>query len=346
MVRERLGSRKLIAVVKADAYGLGLKRCARIYHEAGADMIAVAALSEADRLRSAVPAARILLLGSPLPEERSAIVASGYEVCCSTRDELQEFASLATAQRPQPVHLWVDTGMGRSGCSPAQVSELASLIRDTPTLLLRGLASHYPDAINAAVSEPQEALMRAAITAAGPLDEGCWVHCANSEAVLARSDGPGSAARVGLLLTGVVPNGCEDPGLELAVRWLSSVSLVKELPAGHGISYTGASVLQRDSVVALVPVGYADGYPFGCSTRSQVLIEGRRCPLLGRVTMDYLVVDVTDCPRRPVPGEPVTLLGEQGDDCIGVHELAMWAGTIPYDILCGLRGRCEIVGVP
>jgi alanine racemase len=345
-VRAAIGHRSLIAVAKADAYGLGLERCARLYHEAGATAIAVAAVSEADRVRQAAPQARVILLGSPLPEERPAVVASRYEVCCSSREELQEFATLARPERPQPIHLFIDTGMGRAGCSPDAARSLVELVLADPSLVLRGIASHFPMALDDAYSGQQEERMRAVLASLPPLPEGCWIHTANSEATLVRPQAPGDAVRCGIILTGSLPAGCPDPGLRPAVRWLSSVSLVKALPAGHGVSYNRTAVLERDSLVALVPVGYADGYPFGCSGRGRVLIGGGSCPILGRVTMDYLVVDVSDLPRPPVPGDPVVLVGRDGEQSIGISELADLAGTIAYDVLCGLRGRCEIVGVP
>jgi alanine racemase len=148
--------------------------------------------------------------------------------------------------------------------------------------------------------------------------------------------------RSGLLLTGAMA----EEGLEPALRWVSSITLVKELPAGHSVSYNRTVVLERDSTVALIPVGYADGYPLRCSGQGEVLIQGHRCPILGRVTMDYLIVDCGALPRLPRPGDPVVLLGDQDGAVITVSELAERADTIPYDILCGLRGRCEIVGVP
>jgi len=345
-VREAVGDKAVIAVAKADGYGLGLARVARLYHEAGADAVAVAAVSEADRVRSAVPRARILLLGSPLPEERPAVVTSGYEVCCSSREELLEFAALARSARPQGVHLFIDTGMGRAGCSPEEAPELCGLILETPGLVLRGIASHFPMGIDDAASAPQEERIRAVLDSLPELPDGLWIHTANSETALARPGAPGNAVRAGLILTGTLPEGCPDPGLRPAVRWLSSVSLVKSLPAGHAVSYNRTTILERDSLVVLVPVGYADGYPFGASGRGRVLIAGCPCPILGRVTMDYLVVDVTDGPQPPVPGDAVVLLGRDGGAEISVNDLARLAGTIPYDILCGLRGRCEVVGVP
>ena len=343
-VQAQAAPRQLIAVVKADAYGLGLERCARIYHEAGALIIAVAALSEADRVRRAIPQARILLLGSPLPEERAAVVASAYEVCCTSAEEITEFASLARHGR-HAVHLFIDTGMGRAGCPPDHAPELVQRIIDSPGLHLAGIASHYPMALDPTVSHDQERILSEILDHLPPLPEDCLIHFANSEGLVARP-ALGQAVRIGLLLTGVADPSLGDLGLRPALRWISSVSVVKALPAGHGISYQHQHVLDRDSIVALIPVGYADGYPLALSGRGQVLIQGRRVPVLGRVTMDYLIVDVSALPHLPRPGEEVVLIGRQDNEEISVAELARLADTLPYDILCGLRGRCEVVGVP
>lgn len=340
------GGRQVIAVAKADAYGLGLERCARIYCEAGAAAIAVAALVEADRVRRVVPSARVILLGSPLPEERPAVIASRYEVCCTTADEITEFAYLAHERNPHPVHIHVDTGMGRFGSLPNDAERIIRQVLATPSLRLAGIATHYPAADDAEFSSHQETLLRDLIGRLPPLPDTCWVHYANSEGVMLRPPGTTHAVRAGILLTGVVPKGCPDPGVHLAVRWVSSLSLIKRLPAGHNISYGRTRTISRDSVVGIVPVGYADGYPIALSGKSSVLIQGRRCAIFGRVTMDYIIVDLTDLPSVPSPGEPVVLIGNQGDNIISVNELAELAGTIPWDILCGLRGRCEVVGVP
>jgi alanine racemase len=341
-VRQRAGNRALIAVVKADAYGMGLERCSRIYHEAGADAIAVAALSEADRLRRSVPGARIILLGSPLPEERPAVVAGGYEVWVSSKEEALEFAHLGSPSQPARLHVAVDTGMGRAGCAPAAAVRLVEVVLGHPGCRLAGICSHYPEALDESFAGEQERVFAEVLAQLPPLPEETWIHLANSEGVLARPSGPCNAVRSGLLLTGAMA----EEGLEPALRWVSSITLVKELPAGHSVSYNRTVVLERDSTVALIPVGYADGYPLRCSGQGEVLIQGHRCPILGRVTMDYLIVDCGALPRLPRPGDPVVLLGDQDGAVITVSELAERADTIPYDILCGLRGRCEIVGVP
>lgn len=344
-IRELAGGRDVIAVVKADAYGLGLERCARIYHEAGVAALAVAAVSEADRVRSAVPEARVILLGSPLPEERPAAVASGYEVFVSSLEEVQEFAHLANPRTPLAVHVDVDTGMGRWGATPELAPVIVREVLSWNTLRLAGIATHYPMADDPVLAAAQESSLEGLFAQLPPLPEGCWMHWANSEGLLLRPPGPSNAVRVGLLLTGINPETSPDAGLRPAVRWVSSLSLVKTLPAGHGISYNRTHVLARDSVVGIVPVGYADGYPIALSGRGAVLVQGLRCPILGRVTMDYLIIDLTDLPHTPNPSEPVVLFGAQGRENITVAEVARLAGTIPYDILCGIRGRCEVVGV-
>jgi alanine racemase len=345
-IAKAAGGRQVVAVAKADAYGLGLERCARIYCEAGVSAVAVAALIEADRVRKVVPDARVILLGSPLPEERPAVVASGYEVCCTTEDEIQEFAHLATVRTPHPVHIHVDTGMGRFGSLPDEAERIIRQVLATPTLRLAGIITHYPAADEAAFSADQERQIISLVERLPPLPDGCWVHYANSEAVMLRPSGPTQAVRAGILLTGVVPEGCPDPGVQLAVRWVSSLSLVKRLPKGHNISYSRTRSLARDSITGIVPVGYADGFPIALSNKGAVLVQGRRCPILGRVTMDYIIVDLTDLPMVPAPGEPVVLFGSQGGETISVNEIATLAATIPWDVLCALRGRCEVVGVP
>ncbi len=344
-IRKAAGGRHVVAVCKADAYGLGLERCSRIYHESGISAIAVATLGEADRVRSAVPECRVILLGAPLPEERPAVVASGYEVLVSTDEEVQEFAQLANPRAPLGVHVNVDTGMGRFGALPEDGVAIAKEVLAWTTLRLAGVCSHYPMADNAAFTAQQEQAMTDVLARIGPLPEDCWIHYANSEGLLLRPAGPSHAVRVGLILTGVVPEGCPNIGVKPAIRWVSSLSLVKHLPKGHGVSYNHTRILERDTVTGIVPVGYADGYPIGLSNKSSVLVQGIRCPVLGRVTMDYLVVDLTDLPVPPSPGEAVVLFGPQGNDNIPITEIARLANTIPYDILCGLRGRCEVVGV-
>ncbi len=345
-IRAAAAGRDVIAVVKADAYGLGLERCARIYHEAGVAAMACATIGEADKIRRVAPEARVILLGSPLPEERPAVIASGFEPCLSTLDELHEFAQQANPHAPLRVHINIDTGMGRFGAQPDEGEAMIREVLAWNSLRLAGISTHYPMADRPEIAGAQEQAMDALLDRLPALPSEVWIHWHNSEGLLMRPANRTNVVRVGLLLTGTVPAGCPDPGLTPAVRWVSSLSLVKRLPRGHGVSYNRTKVLDRDTVTGIVPVGYADGYPIALSGKGMALVQGRRCPVLGRVTMDYIIIDLTDLPSPVGPGEPVVLFGSQGSDVLSVTELARLAGTIPYDILCGLRGRCEVVGVP
>lgn len=340
VVKRLAGAREVIAVVKADAYGMGLERCAQVYHQAGIRRFAVATSGEGRRLHDALPDAKILLLAAPLPGNRQRAAIEGFEVCCSSTDEIRDIAAADTRQ-PVGIHLFIDTGMGRNGCLPAEVPALAAQIRAHPNLRLAGVGSHYPDAADGPGSVAQERRFAEALRAASPLPPGCLIHLANSEGLVLRPAGAATAVRVGILLAGITPPSCPELGLQQALRWEAAVTLVKKLPAGHGVSYSSTRVLDRETRVALVPVGYADGYPLAASNRGQVLIRGVPCPILGRVTMDYLIVDSTDLPGPLEPGETVELLGPR----YGVAALAARIGTIPYDVLCGLRGRCEVVSV-
>ena len=340
VVKKLAGAREVIAVVKADAYGMGLERCAQVYYQAGIRRFAVATSGEGRRLHDVLPEAKILLLAAPLPGNRQRAAIEGFEVCCSSAAEIRDLAAADTRQ-PVGIHLFVDTGMGRNGCLPGEVAALAAQIRAHPNLRLAGIASHYPDAADDPGSLAQERRFAEALRAAAPLPPGCLIHLANSEGLVLRPGGPASAVRVGILLAGITPPSCPELGLRQALRWEAAVTLVKNLPTGHGVSYSSTRILDRPTRVALVPVGYADGYPLAASNRGQVLIRGQPCPILGRVTMDYLIVDATDLPGELEPGETVELLGPR----YGVAALAARIGTIPYDVLCGLRGRCEVVSV-
>ncbi|MEK7411736.1 MAG: alanine racemase [Planctomycetota bacterium] len=344
-VRRAAGGRHLIAVVKANAYGLGLERCARIYADGGATALACVNIGEGERIRRVLSTVRVILMGSPLASELAAVVAGRYEPSLSTLDEVRAFAALAKTQAPLSVHVDVDTGMGRFGARADDAEAMVRAVCSSGSLRLAGISMHYAQGRNAAPSADQEHALHALLDRIAALPTDCLLHWHNSEGLLSRPVGRSNAVRVGLLLTGVVPADCTDPGVQPTVQWLSALAIVKHLPKGHGISYDSQHVLARDSSIGIIPVGYADGYPIALSNRGSVLIQGRRCPILGRVTMDYTVVDLTDLPRPVVAGEPVVLIGTQGAEQITIANMASLAGTIPYDVLCGFRGRCEVVEV-
>ncbi|MFW5844755.1 MAG: alanine racemase [Planctomycetota bacterium] len=337
-VRDWAGERQVIAVVKADAYGLGAERCCSVLAEEGVDCMAVANINEAIRLRAIAPTARIVILGEVLAEERERVTVIGAEACVSRLEDVHAFARWGTAEQPVRLHVFVDTGMGRMGCLPHEASAIAAAIQAHPHLRLGGIGTHYPKAFDPVFSLDQESCFEAILDACGPLPGDCLVHVANSAGLGARPTGRANAVRVGLALYGVAEREAERAALLPVVSWHSCITLIKDLPAGHNVSYELTWRCPAATVVAIVPIGYADGYPTTLSHKASVLVHGRRCRVLGRVTMDYLVVDITGL-ERPQHGDEVIIMGRQGEELIRAEELAEQAGLIPYEILTSLNKR-------
>jgi alanine racemase len=336
---------RYVAVVKADAYGHGLHQTAARLMHAGADLFAVANLSEAAALRELGPGWPILVLSPLLPEEDRYAADYDVAVTVSTPEEVVRLEAAARAAgRPIDVHLKIDTGMGRLGVWHEQAAPLYQQIRDTPHLRLAGAFTHFasPDD-NPAFTAEQRRRFLAALGRCPGLDlASLFVHADNSAGIeTIETAGPFNAVRVGLLQFGVLPHPnslLAQVRTEPVFSFHTRVGLVKDLPAGTGISYGGTHVLKRPSRVAVLTAGYGDGLPRAASNRGQVLIRGRRCPVLGRVTMDQTIVDVTDLPGV-VCGDPVVLVGRQGEGEIPVSEFSRWAETIPWETLCSVTKR-------
>jgi alanine racemase len=337
-VQQWAGTRNIIAVVKADGYGLGAERVVPIYAEAGIRHYAVANINEAIRLRTIVPEARLVILGEVLAEERERVANIQAEPCVSRLEDVWAFARYGSEEQPLGLHCFVDTGMGRMGCLPGEAIGIISAIREHPRLRLTGIGTHYPEASDAAFSTRQEQQFAKLLAAIGPIPDDCLVHLANSDGLRLRPTDCGNSARVGLLLTGVCDDAEARERLLPAVSWHSCITLIKELPAGHPISYGMTYHLNNDTMVAIVPIGYADGYPTLLSHKASVLIHGKRCPVLGRVTMDYLVADISGL-DHPHLSDEVIILGRQGEEHIRAEELAQMSGLLSYEILCSLNKR-------
>ena len=330
-----------MAVVKADAYGHGLE-CTVPLLSGHADWFAVANLNEARRVRTLVPGVPVLILGPALPEERPFIAAEEFVPVVSNFEEATAFASCAGA-RPVAVHLAVDTGMGRIGVWETEAIELARRIGGLSGVRLTGVGSHFPSAdedddFTRRQSERFSALaseLRAQRLVEGP------VHIANSAGVIGFPEAAGELFRAGLALYGCAPRPEFQEKLRPVLTWKTRVALVREVQAGSGISYGSTFVARERMSVATLAVGYADGYRRHLSGHgAEVLVDGRRCPVLGRVTMDQIMVDVTALSGVGA-GTEVVLIGGQGEEAISAGELARQAGTIPWDIFTGLGSRVE-----
>jgi alanine racemase len=336
---------KYVAVVKADAYGHGLPQTvARLMH-AGADLFAVANVTEAAAIRELGPGWPVLVLGPLLPEEDKFLLEYDVTAAVSTAEEVDRFeAAGRAAGRAVAVHLKIDTGMGRLGVWHEQARQLYEKIRLAAHIRLDGAFTHFSSADeDPAFTDEQRRRFLAALRSCPGLDlSRLLIHADNSAGLeTAHGDQPFNAVRVGLLQFGILPH----PNSMLArvhtepvFSFRTRVGIVKQLPRGTDISYGRTQTLRRDSTVAVLCAGYGDGIPRACSSRAQVLIRGRRCPVLGRVTMDQTIVDVTDVPGVKC-GDEATLVGRQDGAMISIAEFSTWSDSIPWETLCSVTKR-------
>ena len=331
--------------MKADAYGHGLQQAAARLMHAGADLFAVANVTEAAALRELGPGWPILLLSPILPEEDRFLAEYDLAATISTAEEVARFEAVAAAAgRPVSVHLKIDTGMGRVGVWHEHAQDLYAEIMQAPHLRLAGVFTHFasPDDDPVFTAEQRRRFLAALSRCPGLDPSRLFVHADNSAGLETMpGSSPFNAVRVGLLQFGILPH----PGsllsqvrTEPVFSFRTRVGLVKSLPSGTTVSYGRTRTLSRDSRIAILCAGYADGVPRAASNRAHVLIRGVRCPILGRVTMDQTIVDVTDVPETACGAEAV-LFGAQGAEEITVSEFSRVADTIPWETLCSVSKR-------
>jgi alanine racemase len=341
----------LCAVVKADGYGHGAADVAQAAIDGGAEWLAVALVEEGVALRRAGLDAPVLLLSEPPPDAMPAVVEHGLTPTLYSTKAVEAAAGAARAGAPLPVHVKVDTGMHRVGARPDDAASLARLVHDTPALQLAGLWTHLavadePDHPYTAAQLERFEDVRSRLAAAGVVPS--LVHAANSAGAIAHPASRYDLVRCGIALYGQAPSaalmGQADlrPALSLKAR----VSYVKRVPAGAPISYGLRYTAPTETLIATVPLGYADGlvrrsFDVGC----EILVGGRRCPLAGTVTMDQVMVDCGP-DARVGAGDEVVVIGRQGDEEITAHEWAERLGTISYEVLCGIGPRVPRVYRP
>ncbi len=337
-VARRIGGLPVMAVLKAGAYGHGLEEVARaLATEPGVEFFGVANVGEARRIAATGVQTSVYLLGATWQGEREEIVARGWVPCLSTMDEAAHFDALAKASgRPLKVHLAVDTGMGRGGFVASELPAMLPHLEKFPHLILDGLGSHLPSADeDRAFTENQIRLYNEVVLATGGPSRWKWRHLCNSAGLLGYTTPLCNLTRPGLMLYGHSP--LPDSGEELrpAMTLKARVSLVRELPPGHGVSYGRTFITTRPTKVATLGIGYGDGYPRHLSNQgAEVFLHGRRIPVLGRVTMDQIMVDATDLPETQA-GDEAEIFGTH----ISVTELAAKAGTISWEILTRITAR-------
>ena len=327
---------ELIAVIKADAYGHGLSQVARAL-DGRVRFLGVATIDEAQAVREAGVKNDVFLLGPSLADERSEFVRLGVTPSLSSIQEAEDFARIGRELgMPVKAHLMVDTGMGREGFLPDALPEIWPRIGNLDGLDINGVATHLPSADeDADFTSAQLARFRGILAGLGGAGRFHWIHASNSAGLLAQSNEGFTLARPGLILYGIPPVSHEGGILRPVMRLMARVTLVRNLPAGHGISYGGDFVTSRNTRVATVGIGYGDGYPRSLSGNgAEVFVRGRRLPVIGRVTMDQILIDATDHPDVS-PGDDVELFGPN----LCVAELAKRARTIPWAVLTGITRR-------
>lgn len=332
---------KIMAVVKAGAYGHGLEEISKALEDNGIAFLGVANIGEARRIREAGVLSPIYLLGASWEGEREEIVARDVTPCISTAEEAKAFHEIAKRRGViHAVHLAVDTGMGRGGFLPEELPEKFPELKAMDSINIEGIASHLSSSDEDEVFTRQQfAAFQDAVEKTGGADRFKWKHLSNSGGILGYPHGGCNLARPGLLLYGVSPIASHQEKLHCVMSLKSRVTLVRTLPAGASVSYGRSFITEKPTRVATIGIGYGDGYPRHVSGKgAEVSIGGMRHPLIGRVTMDQIMVALPD-KSEVAAGDEVELFGSN----IPIHEVAAWADTITWEVFTGITPRVQRV---
>jgi alanine racemase len=335
---------RLLAVLKADAYGHGAVKVARTALNNGASYCGVASVNEAVQLRQAGISAPLLVLGyTPAWQAREALL-NDITITLYDRDVARAFSRAAIELHAEArAHIKVDTGMGRLGLLPEEVPSFVHSVRDLPGLSLEGIFTHFSIADGADLSYTRWQLGRFQRVLDTLKTYGITfplIHAANSAALLRLPESRFTMVRLGLAMYGLAPSSAVPllPGMRRALTWKTSVAQVKTLPAGSFVSYGNTYQTQKEEIIAVIPVGYADGFRRAPRHWGEVLIKGQRIPIVGRVCMDQSMINVTRVPDVRV-GDEVVLIGSQGDETITAEEVAERLGTINYEVVSVIMAR-------
>ncbi len=336
-------SSAILAIVKAEAYGHGMLPVSRALWKEGVRFFGVANFQEALVLRQALPKARILLLGCLHPDQVAAAIALGFTPTISCLEDAKEFQRRIRGSKKFLIHVKLDTGMGRLGLPIEQTENFFKQLKNLSGLEVEGLYTHFSSA-DKENQEPTLKQLKIFNEMIGKIKD--WgfrpriIHVANSAGTLRFRQAHFDMFRPGLILYGLQggPKSPLLPGMKPVLSWKTRISFLKKFETGQTVSYGQTHQVQKNTLIATLPVGYSHGYRIAWSNRSFVLVRGYRCPVVGRVTMDQTLVDVGS-----VPGvqrwDEVTLIGKQGRQVISTEELAEKAQTIPYEVVCGIHSR-------
>ncbi len=344
-LKSRSDGAAVMAVVKADAYGHGAVDVARSLSAAGCAHFGVATIAEARELRDAGIRGRIYLMGGFMPEQAAGIIALDVTPFIFDLEAIAplQAAALAGGRTAFPVHLKIDTGATRLGILPDELDEAIRRLKSSDALMVEGVATLLANAgdPSSPITEAQLARFRRACDRLQAASiRPAFLHVANSAAAILRSDATFNMVRIGLALFGLPPVPAVRDAVELTpvMTFKTRVMQLKRVPAGTGVSYGHTFVTARPSTIGILPVGYADGYRRGLQHGGEVLIRGRRAPVVGAVCMDITMVDLTDVADAAV-GDEAILWGGAGDAMISANDVARLVQTISYEMLCTVGRR-------
>lgn len=336
---------KVMAVVKADGYGHGGPEAARAALEGGAEYLAVASVAEGITLRRSGITAPILVLGAVTEEDVGKGVKNGLiqTVCSEEMVRLCESAS-GSLKKQTEVHLKIDTGMGRIGVrNEEEKKNVLEAISNAPHIRLTGVYTHFADADDGISGiEYTEMQYKRFLHLTEDLPKNVLRHCANSAIIHRRPEFAMDMVRAGISFYGYPPVAEQNLGLKPCMRWTAKISYIKEMPAGEYISYGRTYCTSRETRVATITCGYADGYHRLAGKKAEVLIHGKRAKIIGRICMDQMMADVTGIPEA-APEDEVVLIGQDGSEVITAEDIAAWSDTISYEILLSVGSRVERV---
>jgi alanine racemase len=336
---------RTMAVIKADAYGHGAVPCAKMAISGGATYLGAGVIEEGIELRESGLDTPILILDSIFPDEAEDLVRHDLTTVICSLPLAQALSKEAGKQHKSvSIHIKVDTGMNRLGVLPENLTKLLDQIRILPNLKIEGISTHFSSADDKDLSITQAQLKKFRSILA-KMEDIPLVHCANTSALLKVPESHFNMVRPGLILYGALPSASlqtiinqEENPFQPVMQWKSQVILIKPIAKGQSISYSASFRTSQNSLVATLPIGYADGLHRSLSNKMEVLIRGKRAPQIGNICMDMTLIDVTEVQGVEV-GDEVVLFGKQEGQVISVEEMAEKGKTIPYEILCNVGKR-------
>lgn len=351
-----------VAVIKANAYGHGAFEALTTLAAERCEWFAVTCLDEARILTPQLRDRRTLILSGLFEGEAAEMVRHALTPVIGTTEQLTWLATAVpeAAHPPFPFHLEIDTGMARQGIQwndTAGLAAFAACMAENPQLQLEAAMTHFASPEDLESQQTAEQLTRFRVALATLREHGIvppLIHAGNSASLfeatqiaalhdIARQSNSRLLLRPGIALYGYGPHAAQR-GLQPILTWKTRIAALRDIPAGEPVSYNATYRAERPTRIALLPIGYADGYNRLLSNRGEVLVRGKRAPIAGRVTMDQTMIDVTEVPEAAV-GDDVVLIGEQGSDRITADDIAAHAGTIAYEVLCAIGQRVPRVWV-